>query len=135
MDLRPESGLSVGFVTVEEALSGSAGEPGTADLLRVVDPDRSVWPQLRSRGFVPKPASVSWITATGTSDQRFLAGLAKKERWSVRRAVRLAADDGVRFVVAQPVGAAELEAFFTIYLAQVQQMRFGIPYALSHQES
>ncbi|MGH3696124.1 MAG: GNAT family N-acetyltransferase [Pseudonocardiaceae bacterium] len=136
MELKDDLGLAVGFVTVEEALTLPLDEStGPAEVLRVVRPPVSEWDRLRAKGFVPKPARISWIMATRGSDEEYLESLPKKERWSVRRARRLAADDGVHFVVEQPVGAAGFEAFFQIYLAQVEQMRFGVPFATSHQEA
>ncbi|CAM5515082.1 GNAT family N-acetyltransferase [Streptomyces fumanus] len=141
MEIKHEAGLSVGFLTLDEALAGdwrAVVPPGQAapeiDVLRVAEPSRDAWPMLRAAGFVPKPAKISWITGTGADDGEFLAKLPKGERWSIRRARRMAVEAGIRITVQDPVGPGPLGAFLEIYRARIGRMRHGIPYADSQHE-
>ncbi|QKV96405.1 hypothetical protein HUT19_35750 [Streptomyces sp. NA02950] len=141
METRDEDGLTVRWLTLDEALDGAGHTEGVqngggnADVLRVAEPPRDAWSALRARGFVPKPAKISWITETRDSDEEFLARLPKGERWSVRRARRIAAEDGVRFVVQEPVEATALDAFLHIYHHHIGTMRHGVPYAGGQREA
>lgn len=129
MEIRTESGLAIGLVTTDEAVALSPGQDiAGVDVLRVPDPRPADWDMLRRCGFVPKPAKISWLTATTDSDEEYVAGLPKKERWHMRRAGHLAETDGVRLVVEQPIGTARLDAFLRVYLEQVGRMRYGVPY-------
>ncbi|WP_432038861.1 hypothetical protein [Streptomyces cucumeris] len=137
METRQEDGLTIRWLTLDEALDGTAAPDrgADADVLRVAEPPRGAWPALRARGFVPKPQKISWITETTGSDEEFLARLPKGERWSVRRARRTAAEDGVRLVVQEPVEAPALDAFLCLYRRHIGSMRHGVPYASDQREA
>ncbi|MFF2374988.1 GNAT family N-acetyltransferase [Streptomyces xiamenensis] len=136
MEIKDDNGITVGFLTLDEALTGQwpAVAPHVrtlrdVDVLRVIEPPLGAWPALRAAGFVPKPTKISWIAPNGADDGEFLSVLSQNERRIIRRAQRAAGEAGIRVTVQDPVTPDSLEAFLAIYRTQVSGMRHGVLYA------
>jgi hypothetical protein len=127
-------GLPVAVVDVDEALSGDWQEHRDAvDVVRVQDPPRSQWAALAAAGFLPKPQVVNWRATTGSCEEEFLSGLARKDKQNIRIARRRATASGLTFTV-RGVDAGLMADFLPLYEAQVARMMHGWFAATEHQE-
>ncbi|RLL69653.1 hypothetical protein [Streptomyces sp. Z26] len=136
MEIQDLHGLAVARVTPAEL----ADEPWLrtdrrVDVVRLPDPPVALWDELAARGFVRKPALLTWVAELGPDEDAYLAGLGRIARQDVRRAQRHAADAGLREVVEDPVSPETLDRFLALYAERVAGMRFGVPFALDHREA
>lgn len=117
-----------------------AGEPwllaeGTIDVVRMPEPPAALWEELAHRGFVRKPAVVTWAGSPGPDDESYLAGLGPGARRSVRHARHAARRAGLRLAVEDPVTPETLDRFLALYEERVGAMRFGVPFALGQRDA
>ncbi|GHJ37788.1 GNAT family N-acetyltransferase [Streptomyces sp. TS71-3] len=98
-------------------------------VVRMTNPPPEVWGELARRGFVRKPATLTWVARLGASEDAFLAGIPHKSRQYVHRARRRMAAEGVRETVEDRVSADSLHRFLDLYEAQVSAMRYGVAFA------
>ncbi|HET9893331.1 MAG TPA: hypothetical protein VFQ44_00090 [Streptosporangiaceae bacterium] len=130
MEIRTLDGLSVALVDVAEAVRTNwSALTGKVDVARVPMPPRRRRGELADAGFLTKPARLSWIAATGDSEESFLSRLTFRDRKNIRVAQLRAAASGVRFETVKPVGPGLLAAFLRLYEAQVAGMRHGVAIA------
>ncbi|URN14073.1 GNAT family N-acetyltransferase [Streptomyces radiopugnans] len=147
MEIVDRYGLSLALIEPHEL----AAEPWTAaagrgagadtganagvDVVRMERPPAALWGELVGRGFLRKPATVTWVAELGSGEEEFLARLDTKARQDVRRARRRAEAAGLREVVEEPVSERTLEAFLALYEERVARMRFGVPFALGYRDA
>ncbi|AXK31913.1 GNAT family N-acetyltransferase [Streptomyces armeniacus] len=105
------------------------------DVVRLPDPPAALWDELAARGFVRKPALLTWVAELGPDEDTYLADLDRTARKSVRRARRHAAEAGLREVVEDPVTPAALDRFLALYKERVAEMRYGVPFALDYRDA
>ncbi|MEO3752406.1 GNAT family N-acetyltransferase [Streptomyces sp. B6B3] len=105
------------------------------DVVRMPNPPARLWDELARRGFVRKPAVVTWAGDAGPDDDAYLAGLGRYPRRAVRRARRDARRAGLRETVEDPVTPRSLDRFLELYRERVGAMRFGVPFALDYRDA
>jgi GNAT superfamily N-acetyltransferase len=98
-------------------------------VVRMTNPPPGTWDELARRGFVRKPATLTWLAPLQADEDAFLAGLPRKSRQYVHRARRRMAAQGVREVVEDRVSADSLGRFLDLYEEQVAEMRYGVAFA------
>lgn len=136
MEIEDRYGLAVAHIGPAEL----GGEPWLrtdrrVDVVRLPDPPAALWDELAARGFVRKPALLTWVAELGPDEDRYLAGLDRSARKSVRRARRHAGEAGLREVVEDPVTPAALDRFLALYKERVAEMRYGVPFALDYRDA
>ncbi|MEU6232363.1 peptidogalycan biosysnthesis protein [Kitasatospora sp. NPDC047058] len=135
MNIEDRDGLRVAVAGTEEALAHDwRAAPPAADVVRVKRPDRARWPELERAGFVVKPGWVNWRAPLGASEEEYLAALPASERRNFRLGRRFAEEQDVEVVVRDGLTAHELDAFLTVYDAQIAAMPHGVAYARRQQE-
>ncbi|MBB5958186.1 GNAT superfamily N-acetyltransferase [Saccharothrix tamanrassetensis] len=127
MEIRDDHGLAVAIASVDEALGGSFPD---VTVVRVPDPPRDSWEALAQRGFLRKPAWLTWLSPTCGSDAEWLAQLTRSARNNMRGARRRVAAD-LRVDVRQPVTPELLDDFLVLYEAMVATMPHGVTFASS----
>jgi GNAT superfamily N-acetyltransferase len=141
MEIVDRYGLSLALIEPHELASepwagaAGAGRDVDVDVVRMERPPAGLWGELASRGFLRKPATVTWVAELGSGEEEFLARLGTKARQDVRRARRRAEAAGLREVVEEPVSERTLDAFLALYEERVARMRFGVPFALDHRDA
>ncbi|WP_101254820.1 GNAT family N-acetyltransferase [Streptomyces barkulensis] len=121
--------------TAGSSVGPGAGVDVDVDVVRMERPPAGLWDELAGRGFLRKPATVTWVAELGSGEEEFLARLDTKARQDVRRARRRAQAAGLREVVEEPVSKPTLEAFLALYEERVARMRFGVPFALGYRDA
>ncbi|MFI1185747.1 GNAT family N-acetyltransferase [Streptomyces californicus] len=135
MEIREEFGLRIALLNAEEALGGAdrlAAPPGVT-LLRVPDPPAGAWPQLAARGFVRKPAWISWLSDVAGSEAEWLTRLPSAHAIAIRRARKQVGAD-VRIGWEHPVSEQLLDEFLELYEDMISRMSHGVPFAVSQRE-
>ncbi len=105
------------------------------DVVRMPNPPAGLWDELARRGFVRKPAVVTWTGDPGPDDDAYLAGLDRYGRRAVRHARNHARRAGLRETIEDPVTPRSLDRFLTLYRERVADMRFGVPFALDYRDA
>ncbi len=130
MELTDYHGAAIALVTPAEALTADlAALTGTADVVRVERPPQDCWDDMRDRGFVLKPQYIAWRARLGASEEEYLASMPKRERQSLRVAVRQAAAAGLTLSVRKLDGRI-LDEFLRLYEPAVVAMRHGVLVAM-----
>ncbi|MCM2578733.1 GNAT family N-acetyltransferase [Streptomyces meridianus] len=136
MEIRDHYGLALAVVGPEELAARPWARPGRdIDVVRVVDPPATFWPELGAHGFLRKPSAVAWVAELGSGEEEFLSRLRRTARRDIRRAQRDAAAAGLTEVIEEPVSPAALDRFLALYADRVAQMDFGVPFALGHRDA
>ncbi|MCX5316118.1 GNAT family N-acetyltransferase [Streptomyces sp. NBC_00154] len=127
-------GLPMALVDVDQALNGDwRVYEQEVDVVRVQDPPVETWPQLREAGFLPKPQVLLWRAQTRATEEEFLAGLPRKDRYDIRVAYRNATASGLH-ITTEPLTVATLTEFLGLYEQQISQMRNGWAVAVEQRE-
>jgi len=125
MELTEFRGLRIGLVDPGEAVATDwTPYRAQVDVVRVENPLAERWRDLASAGFLPKPFLVTWVAPVKDDDEDFLAGLARKERQTIRTARQRVAQENLRLTV-EPVDDRLLDAFLPLYAQRVAEMRHG----------
>lgn len=125
MEMTEFRGIRIGLVRPSEAVATDWTPYRTrVDVVRVEHPPAECWDALTSAGFLPKPFLVTWVAPVKDDDEKFLAGLARKERQTIRAARQRVARENVRLTV-EPVDDRLLDAFLPVYAQRVAEMRHG----------
>jgi GNAT superfamily N-acetyltransferase len=98
-------------------------------VVRMTNPPTETWDVLARRGFVRKPATLTWLARLEESEDAFLGGIPHKSRQYVHRARRRMAAQGVREVVEDRVSADSLARFLDLYEERIAEMRYGVAFA------
>ena len=135
MEIRDLYGLTVALIGPDEL----ADEPWTRapehiDVVRMPQPPAVSWAALAARGFVRKPATVTWAAELGADEAEFMERLDGRGRRDIRRARQRAEAAGLRQVTEEPVSEHTLDAFLKLYEERVGDMRFGVPFALQYRD-
>lgn len=126
MELTDFHGAAVALADADEALSADLGAlAAEADIVRVERPPQGRWDDLRARGFVLKPQWVSWLGPLAASEEEYLAAMSKRERQSLRMAIRQAAEAGLALSV-RPLDEPLLDEFLGLYVPAISAMRHGV---------
>jgi ribosomal protein S18 acetylase RimI-like enzyme len=126
MELTDFHGVVVALADADESLDANLATLARgADIVRVERPAAGCWDDLRARGFVLKPQYVSWQARLAGSEEEYLAAMAKRERQSLRRAARQAAQAGLDLSVRGLDGPL-LEEFLSLYVPAISAMRHGV---------
>lgn len=134
MELTDYHGARIAVASAAEALnSDPAALTGCADIVRVERPPQDRWDDLRALGFVLKPQYVSWLARLGASEEEYLAAMAKRERQSLRIAVRQAAEAGLE-VSVRALDECLLGEFLRLYEPAIAVMRHGVPVATQERD-
>jgi GNAT superfamily N-acetyltransferase len=135
MRIQAYVGINVAFVEADEAVSTDwRAYAGAVDLVRVESPPREDRSRLGDHGFLSKPEWITWLAPSAWDEDEFLARLSKKERHSMRSAIRRVAGERVRTELLEPLQAVHLDEFLRLYDAGVGQMRHGWPVARLQRE-
>lgn len=130
VEIKENTGLPMAVASVGEAVDTDWSRyRGKVEIVRVVDPPADTWPDLLAAGFLPKPSWLTWIAATGPSEQAFTAELHRKERQSITAARRYLDDTGSRIEVG-PLDETFLDRFLKLYTRQLARMRHAMPVAV-----
>lgn len=135
MEIQDLYGLKVALISAAELADEPwARAPEHIDVVRMPEPPVACWPELAARGFVRKPATVTWAAELGSAEAEFFARLGRHARKDIRRARRRAEEAGLRVVTEDPVSERTLDLFLRLYEARVGVMRFGVPFALQYRD-
>ncbi|WP_392676647.1 GNAT family N-acetyltransferase [Streptomyces sp. LN785] len=127
-------GLPMALVDVDQALNGDwRVYEREVDVVRVQDPPLETWPQLREAGFLPKPQVLLWRAQARASEEEFLAGLPRKDRYDIRVAYRNATASGLH-ITTEPLTVATLTEFLELYEQQISRMRNGWAVAVEQRD-
>ncbi|MEU6576367.1 hypothetical protein [Streptomyces sp. NPDC046805] len=136
MDIVDDFGLPVAAIQPEDLDYDHTREPAPWTRLdrpvavaRMTNPPPETWDALARRGFVRKPATLTWLARLEASEDAFLDGIPHKSRQYVHRARRRMAAQGVREVVEDRVSADSLARFLDLYEERVAVMRYGVAFA------
>lgn len=134
MELTDFHGAVVAFADADEALSADLTALGRdADIVRVKCPPRDCWDDLRARGFVVKPQYVSWLARLADSEEEYLAMMPKRERQSLRVAVRQAAEAGLALSV-RDLDESLFDEFLGLYVPAISAMPNGVLIAVAERD-
>ncbi|MEV0483390.1 GNAT family N-acetyltransferase [Streptomyces sp. NPDC050508] len=132
MEIVDDFGLPVASIRpedLEEDLAPWTGLDRSVAVVRMMNPPPETWEELARRGFVRKPATLTWLARLGASEDSFLAGIPHKSRQYVHRARRRMVAEGVREVVEDRVSAEHLDPFLDLYEDRIAAMRYGVAFA------
>ncbi|WP_052397100.1 GNAT family N-acetyltransferase [Streptomyces sp. NRRL F-5123] len=134
METVEQDALVIGLVgadEVEELLARPALP--ALDVIRIADGDgRPGAVELPPPGFVARPAWVNWVARAGAGEEEWLAGLSGGERRRVRVARRFAEREGLDVRVREGLDPEFLDAFLSVYDAQIAAMPRGRNFARRH---
>lgn len=106
MTLIDYDGVAMLMLDADEALDDRwRARSGLAEVVRVERPPVECWPQLRARGFLPKPQWIMWLADVCADEETFIARLSSGERQKIRLARHKLGEQGLRLEV-RPVDAA-----------------------------
>jgi hypothetical protein len=126
MDLIDFHGAVVALADSDEALSADlTALAQDADAVRVERPPQGHWDALRARGFVLKPQYISWLARLADSEAEYLAAMPKRERQSLRVAVRQATEARLALSVRE-LDEPILGEFLGLYAPAISAMPHGV---------
>ncbi|MCC3768942.1 GNAT family N-acetyltransferase [Streptomyces sp. UNOC14_S4] len=136
MEIIDDFGLPVALVTPDDLPAEPwRGLEQAVAVVRMTDPPPALRPELTRRGFVCKPATLTWLAPLGEDEGAFLRTLPHKSRQYVRRARRHNVILGLREVVEDRISPANFDAFLTLYEDQVARMRYGVAFARRNRDT
>jgi hypothetical protein len=128
-------GVAMLVLGTEEALDDSwRARSELAEVVRIERPPVECWPELRARGFLPKPQWIMWLADVGEDEETFISRLSSSERRKIRLARRKLGDEGLRLDV-RPVDAALFDEFLVLYEDSLTRMRHGMSVAGEEREA
>ncbi len=128
-------GVPMLVLTTDEALDGGwRARSGPAEVVRIERPPVECWPQLRARGFLPKPQWITWLADVCADEETFTSRLSSGERQKIRLARHKLAGEGLRIDV-RPVDATLFDEFLVLYEDSLTRMRHGVSVARGERDS
>jgi hypothetical protein len=135
MTLIDYHGVAMLMLDADEALDDRwRARSGLAEVVRVERPPVECWPQLRARGFLPKPQWIMWLADVCADEETFIARLSSGERQKIRLARHKLGEQGLRLEV-RPVDAALFDEFLMLYEDGLTRMPHGVSVARGEREA
>jgi hypothetical protein len=135
MTLIDYHGVAMLMLDADEALDGRwRARSGPAEVVRVERPPVECWPQLRARGFLPKPQWIMWLADVCADEETFIAKLSSGERQKIRLARHKLGEEGLRLDI-RPVDAALFDEFLVLYEDSLARMPHGVSVARGERET
>ncbi|MFD8236340.1 GNAT family N-acetyltransferase [Streptomyces sp. NPDC059696] len=135
--MESRNGLHIAWVDAADARDGAWRgllPHHDLDIVRVDEPAPEDRAALAEAGFIVKPALVNWVADLTGSDEEFTARLPASERRNLRLGRRCLNDAGLSLSIRDGLDEERLDAFLTVYDAQVERMRNGVNYARRHRD-